>query len=54
LYKKISEAYPFGERKYHPYKIWLDEVHKAIRRETFYKVIGIIAVVIVAYLIFKK
>lgn len=24
--KTISEAYPFGERKYHPYKIWLDEV----------------------------
>ena len=37
LHKKISKAYPFGERKYHPYKIWLDEVHKAIRRETFYK-----------------
>ena len=37
LHKKISEAYPFGERKYHPYKIWLDEVHRAIRRETFFK-----------------
>ena len=24
----ISEAYPFGERKYHPYKIWLNEVKK--------------------------
>ncbi len=24
--KAISEAYPFGERRYHPYKIWLDEV----------------------------
>ena len=24
--KAIREAYPFGERKYHPYKIWLDEV----------------------------
>jgi len=24
--KAISEAYPFGERNYHPYKIWLDEV----------------------------
>lgn len=24
--KAISDAYPFGERKYHPYKIWLDEV----------------------------
>lgn len=25
--KAISNAYPFGERKYHPYKIWLDEVN---------------------------
>ena len=24
--KAISDAFPFGERKYHPYKIWLDEV----------------------------
>lgn len=24
----LCEAYPFGERKYHPYKIWLDEVAK--------------------------
>lgn len=22
----LIEAYPFGERKYHPYKIWLDEI----------------------------
>ena len=22
----ISSAYPFGEKKYHPYKIWCDEV----------------------------
>lgn len=26
LKNKISEAYPFGERQYHPYKVWLDEV----------------------------
>lgn len=26
LRKIISAAYPFGERKYHPYKIWLSEV----------------------------
>ena len=26
LRKKISEAYPFGERKYWPYKVWLSEV----------------------------
>ncbi len=24
--KALFEAYPFGERKYHPYKIWLDEI----------------------------
>lgn len=24
--KLISAAYPFGERAYHPYKIWCDEV----------------------------
>lgn len=27
LRKKISAAYPFGEREYHPYKIWLDQVN---------------------------
>lgn len=26
--KALREAYPFGERKYHPYKIWLDEIAK--------------------------
>ncbi len=26
--KLISAAYPFGERKYWPYKVWLDEVKK--------------------------
>lgn len=25
LRKKLKDAYPFGERKYHPYKIWLSE-----------------------------
>jgi hypothetical protein len=24
--KALHDAYPFGERKYHPYKIWLDEI----------------------------
>lgn len=24
--KAIREAYPFGERKYWPYKVWCDEV----------------------------
>ena len=26
LRKLINNNYPFGARKYHPYKIWLDEV----------------------------
>jgi hypothetical protein len=26
LKRAISAAYPFGPRKMHPYKIWLDEV----------------------------
>jgi len=24
--KALIEAYPFGPRQYHPYKIWLDEI----------------------------
>jgi hypothetical protein len=28
--KALKEAYPFGERAMHPYKVWLDE----IRRQT--------------------
>ena len=28
LRKALQDAYPFGERKYHPYKIWLDEVRR--------------------------
>jgi hypothetical protein len=27
LRKKLSDAYPFGERKNHPYKIWLSAVN---------------------------
>lgn len=26
--KALREAYPFGERRYHPYKIWLDEIQR--------------------------
>lgn len=25
--RELRDAYPFGERKYWPYKIWLEEVH---------------------------
>ena len=28
LRKKISDAYPFGERAYHPYTIWLSAVNQ--------------------------
>ncbi len=27
--KAISKAYPFGQRKYHPYKVWCSEVRLA-------------------------
>ena len=30
LRKHINAAYPFGERKYHPYKIWCDELNKQL------------------------
>lgn len=26
--KALRDAYPFGPRSHHPYKIWLDEVHR--------------------------
>lgn len=26
----ISSRYPFGQRQYHPYKIWLDEVKRGL------------------------
>jgi DNA-binding NarL/FixJ family response regulator len=28
LRKALRDAYPFGERKYSPYKIWCDEVNR--------------------------
>lgn len=30
LRKAISEAYPFGPREMHPYKIWCDEVRRQL------------------------
>lgn len=27
----LREAYPFGERKYYPYKIWLSEIKRQLR-----------------------
>ncbi len=29
----LHGAYPFGERKYHPYKIWLDEIARQEHRK---------------------
>jgi hypothetical protein len=26
--KALVEAYPFGQRQYHPYKVWCDEIRK--------------------------
>ena len=30
--KALREAYPYGERKYHPYKIWLSEIKRQLGR----------------------
>ncbi|MEN6581672.1 MAG: hypothetical protein ABFD54_04425 [Armatimonadota bacterium] len=30
LRKALRDAYPFGERMYHPYKIWRDECRRAL------------------------
>lgn len=24
----LFDAYPFGERRFHPYKVWLDEIRR--------------------------
>lgn len=31
----LSEAYPFGPRKHHPYKIWCNEVARALHPERY-------------------
>lgn len=28
--KAVSAAYPFGERRMYPYKVWLEEVRRAL------------------------
>jgi hypothetical protein len=33
LKKALFEAYPFGERQYHPYKIWCNERAKVLKSE---------------------
>ena len=34
LRKALREAYPFGERKYHPYKIWCSEIQVQLGNRT--------------------
>jgi hypothetical protein len=31
--QRLREAYPFGEKKYHPYKIWLDEIQRQLGKK---------------------
>lgn len=35
--KALEDAYPFGERKMHPYKIWLDAIKKCRHDYTLMK-----------------
>lgn len=32
LFEQVSKAYPFGERKRHPYRIWIQELRRARAR----------------------
>ena len=31
----LRKAYPYGERKNHPYKIWLDEIQVQLGKKNF-------------------
>lgn len=33
--KALYNAYPFGERRYHPYKVWLDEIRVQQHKRKF-------------------
>lgn len=33
--KALKDAYPFGERAMHPYKVWLDEIKVQRKKRTF-------------------
>ncbi len=35
--KALFDAYPFGERKYLPYKVWLDEIQRQRRTGKYEK-----------------
>lgn len=34
LRKALRDAYPFGERRYYPYKVWRDEIKKQVGRRS--------------------
>ena len=34
LRKALKEAYPYGERKRWPYKVWLSEIKKQLNQNT--------------------
>lgn len=34
LRKELRDAYPWGPRRMHPYKIWCDEINRQIGRNT--------------------
>lgn len=36
--RALREAYPFGERVYHPYKIWLDEIKRQTGKKEVKKI----------------
>jgi hypothetical protein len=35
--KALYDAYPFGARQYHPYKVWLDEIKVQRKKKQFGK-----------------
>lgn len=34
LRRALREAYPWGVRDMHPYRIWCNEIHRQLRQET--------------------
>ncbi len=36
LAKRLREAYPYGVKEHHPYKIWRDEIRKQLGRDSAY------------------
>lgn len=37
--RSLRDAYPFGERKYYPYKVWCDEINRQLRRGKYARTI---------------